>query len=148
MGRVEELEKCPSFCVGVLLVDDSGEVEVAEDGADVGEDREVRGESDGGAVEVGGGVDEVVEVWKYKKVANRTKPVATTLPEEYRIVRYEPPNPLATMSQLPVVPPEFTPMGRYTQERYEAMEVDPSPNGAISSVTVQPSGMIVILFVA
>ena len=30
----------------------------------------------------------------------------------------------------------------------EAMEVDPSPHGAISSVTVQPSGMIVILFVA
>ena len=89
---------CPSFCVGVLLVDDSGEAEVAE---------------------------EVVEVWKYKKVANRTKPVATTLPEEYRIIRYEPPNPLATMSQLPVVPPEFTPMGRYTQERYEAREVDP-----------------------
>ena len=37
MGRVEELERCPSFCVGVLLVDDSGEAEVAEDGADVEE---------------------------------------------------------------------------------------------------------------
>ena len=101
---------CPSFCVGVLLVDDSGEAEVAEDGADVEEGREVRGESDGGAVEVGGGVEEVVEVWKYKKVANRTKPVVTTLPEEYRIVHYEPPNPLSAMSQLPVVPPEFTPI--------------------------------------
>ena len=51
---------CPSFCVGVLLVDDSGEAEVAEDGADVEEGREVRGESDGGTVEVGGGVEEVV----------------------------------------------------------------------------------------
>ena len=27
-----------------------------------------------------------VEVMKYKKVKNRTKPVATTLPEEFRIV--------------------------------------------------------------
>ena len=50
MGRVEELEMCPSFCVGVLLVDDLGEAEVAEDGAGLEKGREVRGESEGGAV--------------------------------------------------------------------------------------------------
>ena len=65
-----------------------------------------------------------VEVLKYKKVANRTKPVATTLPEEYRIVRREHPDPLRDLPMLPTRPPDFVPGQRYTQERYEAMELD------------------------
>jgi hypothetical protein len=58
----------------------------------------------------------------YKKVANKVRPVATTLPDEFRIVRQiHPdqihPDPLGSMDPLPVTPPPFTPTGRYTQER-------------------------------
>lgn len=60
----------------------------------------------------------------YKKVANRVKPVATTLPEEFRIVRKIPTDPLATLPTLPTKPPDFTPGERYTQERKEMMPVN------------------------
>jgi hypothetical protein len=60
----------------------------------------------------------------YKKVANRVKPVATTLPEDFRIVRKFPSDPLANLPELPEHPPEFTPGRRYTVERKEAMKVN------------------------
>ena len=63
----------------------------------------------------------VIKSYVYKKVANRIKPVATMLPEEFRIVRKVPSDPLAELPVLPVQPPEFTPGTRYTQERKEAM---------------------------
>ena len=66
------------------------------------------------------------EVWKYKKVANRTLPVATTLPEEFRIMRIAPPDPLVLIPVLPTDPPDFTPGERYTRERYEALNIDPA----------------------
>ncbi|KAG9227044.1 hypothetical protein CCMSSC00406_0008244 [Pleurotus cornucopiae] len=53
----------------------------------------------------------------YRKVANRTVPVSTTLPEQYQIVRCEPPDILADLLPLPTQPPDFTPGLRYTQER-------------------------------
>ena len=53
----------------------------------------------------------------YKKVANKTRPVATTLPENFRIVRHEHPAPLANLQNLPVHPPDFVPRGRFTRER-------------------------------
>lgn len=64
------------------------------------------------------------ETYAYKKVENRTKPVATTLPEEFRIERRIPGNPLADLPQLPTKPPDFTPGERYTQERKEQMPVN------------------------
>ncbi|KAF8813521.1 hypothetical protein BYT27DRAFT_7040573, partial [Phlegmacium glaucopus] len=60
----------------------------------------------------------------YKKVANRIKPVATTLPEEFRMVRKVPSDPLAELPTLPTRPPEFTPGKRYTLERKEMMTVN------------------------
>ena len=57
----------------------------------------------------------------YKKVANKTRPVATTLPENFRIIRKEHPNPLDGMLPMPVHPPEFTPVGRFTKERRDQM---------------------------
>lgn len=60
----------------------------------------------------------------YKKVANRIKPVATTLPENFRIVRRIPTDPLETLPILPLQPPDFTPGIRYTNERKEAMKVN------------------------
>ncbi|TFK16932.1 hypothetical protein FA15DRAFT_548025, partial [Coprinopsis marcescibilis] len=63
---------------------------------------------------------------KYKKVADRVKPVATTLPSEYRIKRQVPPgtDPLAGLPTLPTNPPEFTPGERYTSERKEKMNIN------------------------
>ena len=59
----------------------------------------------------------------YKKVANKIRPVATTLPENFRIIRHEHPDPLAGMLPLPTVPPEFVPVGRFTQERRDQMGI-------------------------
>ena len=50
----------------------------------------------------------------YKKVANKTRPVATTLPENFRIICLEHPDPLAGMTPLPSHPPEFLPTGCFT----------------------------------
>ena len=57
-------------------------------------------------------------------MANRVKPVATTLPEEFRIVRKIPSDPLADIPDLPTSPPDFTPGRRYTQERKEMMPIN------------------------
>lgn len=62
--------------------------------------------------------------YKYKKVANRIKPVATTLPEQFRIVRRIPCDPLESMPMLPYHPPEFTPGARYTDERMKSMNIN------------------------
>ena len=60
-------------------------------------------------------------VFAYKKVANKTRPVATTLPEKFRIIRRDHPNPLGSMPPLPTCPPDFAPTGRFTAERREQM---------------------------
>lgn len=60
----------------------------------------------------------------YKKVANRVRPVATTLPEDFRIVRQIPTDPLESMPRLPTHPPEFTPGLRYMQERKSEMRLN------------------------
>ena len=57
----------------------------------------------------------------YKRVANKTRPVATTLPEDFRVVRHDHPDPLAGMVPLPTQPPDFVPRGRFTQERRDRM---------------------------
>ena len=63
----------------------------------------------------------IESAYAYKKVANKTRPVATTLPENFRIIRRDHPDPLADLPPLPTHPPEFTPTGRFTQERREQM---------------------------
>ncbi|KAJ2936233.1 hypothetical protein H1R20_g861, partial [Candolleomyces eurysporus] len=65
------------------------------------------------------------ESFKYKKVANRVKPVPAPLPPEFRIERRIPEDPLADLPSLPTNPPDFTPGQRYTQERMEKMNVNP-----------------------
>jgi len=62
--------------------------------------------------------------YAYKKVANRTKPVATTLPEEFRIKRKIPVDPLLDFPELPSKAPPFTPGVRYTQDRKDAMKIN------------------------
>lgn len=61
---------------------------------------------------------------KYKPVDKRTQPVAATLPEEYRIIRKFPSNPLDTLPELPTLPPDFTPGIRYTAERMKDQNIN------------------------
>ncbi|KAF8996566.1 hypothetical protein BDZ89DRAFT_1096646 [Hymenopellis radicata] len=58
----------------------------------------------------------------YKKVANRVKPISTTLPEHFRVVRDIKGDPLANMPTLSPFPAEFTPTGRYTAERRDVID--------------------------
>src|SRR5882672_7427252 len=63
---------------------------------------------------------------RYKKAANRIRPVWTTLPEEYRILRRIPSDPLMSLPSLPRQPPEFVPSENFTEERKEKMDINPS----------------------
>ena len=92
----------------------------AEEWDSGGEDEE---ESGGREEEFGVEVGRKMEVLAYKKVARRVKPVATTLPEEFRIVRREIKDALVGMPVLPTHPPDFEPQGRYTAERREDLNV-------------------------
>ena len=59
--------------------------------------------------------------YAYKNVANRTKPVATALPEAFRIKPKIPINPLLDLPELPTKSPPFTPGEHYTQDRKDGM---------------------------
>jgi len=59
----------------------------------------------------------VLATKKYKPVALKVKPVYAELPSQYRITRNIKGDPLAEMPRLKPNPPEFVPVGRYTQER-------------------------------
>ncbi|KAJ3536315.1 hypothetical protein NMY22_g6081 [Coprinellus aureogranulatus] len=59
---------------------------------------------------------------KYKKVADKVKPVLGTLDQKFRIVRNITGDPLKDMPELSTRPMDFEPTGRYTQERMEAMD--------------------------
>lgn len=63
----------------------------------------------------------IASTFAYKKVTNKTRPVATTLPENFRIIRLDHPDPLEGMIPLPTHPPDFLPTGRFTQERRDQM---------------------------
>jgi hypothetical protein len=55
---------------------------------------------------------------KYKSVAQKVRPITTSLPDRFRIHRDISSNPLATIPTLLPNPPPFSPTGRYTQEWY------------------------------
>ncbi|KAI0323142.1 hypothetical protein GY45DRAFT_1212559, partial [Cubamyces sp. BRFM 1775] len=59
---------------------------------------------------------------KYKPVAKKVRASKGPCPEQFRIERNITGDPLANMPQLNPHPPEFTPTGRYTAERKEAMD--------------------------
>lgn len=72
-------------------------------------------------------LDQKVSVYaKYKKVADRVKPVPATLPDKFRIVRRAPPDPLADLPKLPYHPPSFTPTERFSMERKETLDLNRS----------------------
>ena len=59
---------------------------------------------------------------KYKPVALKVKPHIGTLPDKFRIIRNIIGDPLKDLPTLPVIPPAFTPTGRYKEERKEIFD--------------------------
>jgi Integrase zinc binding domain/RNase H-like domain found in reverse transcriptase len=59
---------------------------------------------------------------KYKPVAQKVRPIATSLPDRFRIRRDISGDPLAAIPTILPNPPPFSPTGRYTQERYDFIE--------------------------
>lgn len=61
----------------------------------------------------------------YKRVDRKVKPVPGVFPEDAKVIRRFPENPLASLQPLPIKPPKFVENGRLTQERLEAMKLNP-----------------------
>jgi hypothetical protein len=59
---------------------------------------------------------------KYKPVTQKVCPIATSLPDRFRIRHDISGDPLATIPILLPNPQPFSPTGRYTQERYDFIE--------------------------
>ncbi|HEV7735893.1 MAG TPA: reverse transcriptase family protein, partial [Chlamydiales bacterium] len=62
---------------------------------------------------------------RYKKVADRVKPVPTTYPEKFKTVRRIPSDPLIGMPVLPKKPPDFVPTEKFTMVRKDEMKLNP-----------------------
>ena len=60
----------------------------------------------------------------YKKAAKKVHPVATSLPEDFRVIRQCPEDPLLSLPPLPTHPPPFTPSLRLTQERLDNLDLN------------------------
>ena len=60
----------------------------------------------------------------YKTVDRKVKPVPAVFPEDARVRRQFPEDPLLSLSRLPFQPPDFKPNGRLTQERLEEMKIN------------------------
>ena len=68
--------------------------------------------------------DSPTPVLAYKKAAKKVHPVAASLPEDFRIARHRPEDPLISLPLLPTKPPYFVPGLRLTQERLDAMNIN------------------------
>ena len=62
----------------------------------------------------------------YKPVAKKIWPVLAPLEEEYHVLRRLPDDPLAGLKTLPTNPPDFVPGQRFTQERADALDLNPA----------------------
>ena len=63
-------------------------------------------------------------VYKYKTVDKRVRPVPAIMPEEVKVRRNFPEDPLHNLSPLPHHPPEFIPTTRITQERMDTLGIE------------------------
>lgn len=68
--------------------------------------------------------EEEVEVHKYKKVEDRVRPVPAIMPEDVKVHRTLPNDPLGNLPVLPFHAPEFIPTPKMTQERMNKLGVD------------------------
>jgi hypothetical protein len=67
----------------------------------------------------------VVYKRKYRKAEDRIQPIATQLPEEFRIICNIIGDPLENMPVLLTHPPDFVPSLQYMKERYEKLQLNP-----------------------
>ena len=70
--------------------------------------------------------DPILHLLAYKPVAKKVRPVLAPLEEEYRVLRQLPDDPLAGLIPLPTHPPGFIPGKQFTQERADALDLDPA----------------------
>ena len=66
--------------------------------------------------------------FKYKKVENRVRPVPAVMPEDVKVKRTIPNDPLSNLPVLPTHPPEFSPTEKMTQERMDKLDIDANPD--------------------
>ena len=72
-------------------------------------------------------LDPICHTFAYKKVANRVKPVATTMPQHAHIIRCFPEDPLFTLPPLSSHPLNFTSGQRLTMDRITELGVLDNP---------------------
>ena len=60
----------------------------------------------------------------YKRVDKKVRPIAGTFPEEARVRRQIPHDPMKSLPKLPTHPPEFSPTNRLSIERMEELNVN------------------------
>ena len=60
----------------------------------------------------------------YKRVDKKIRPVPGVIPEEVKVVRQFPEDPLESLVDLPVHPPEFQANGRLTEERLKELAIN------------------------
>jgi transposase InsO family protein len=69
--------------------------------------------------------DIALSLTAYKRVDKKIKPVSTTFPEEARVRRQLPFDPLETLMPLSKRPPKFVPTPHITKERLETLNINP-----------------------
>ncbi|KAF8816294.1 hypothetical protein BYT27DRAFT_7069283, partial [Phlegmacium glaucopus] len=57
----------------------------------------------------------------YKKVANKVRPIAASMPNDVKIICRIPEDPLKSLPEVPLYPPAFKPGCRLTAERMEQL---------------------------
>lgn len=71
--------------------------------------------------------DQPQSMTAYKQVDRKVKPVPAVYPEDAKVERRFPEDPLASLKPLPVHPPSFQPDGgRLSQQRLDEMELNPT----------------------
>ena len=65
-----------------------------------------------------------IKVHKYKKVEDRIRPVPAVMPEDVKVKRTLPVDPIKNLPVLPSQPPDFVPTKRMTQERMDKLGIN------------------------
>ena len=60
----------------------------------------------------------------YKPVDRKIKPVPGVFPEDARVTRTLPEDPLKTLLPLPIVPPDFLPTAKISEQRVREIEIN------------------------
>lgn len=72
--------------------------------------------------------DSEIHVYKYKKVEDKIRPVPAVIPEDFKVRRTFPHDPLSNLPVLPTHPPEFVPTKKISQERMDKLDIDGNPD--------------------